>query len=56
MGMGMALLIVLGYYVLYSIFQKFGASGIVPPLAAAWIPNATLLGLGMVLMERRQRS
>lgn len=54
-GMGLALLIVLAYYVLFSIFQKFGASGVVPPMTAAWTPNAILLATGVGLMESRQR-
>ncbi len=55
-GMGMALLVVLIYYALYTACQKLGATGVLPALIAAWVPNLTLLATGMVLLYRRERS
>jgi lipopolysaccharide export system permease protein len=56
MGMGMALLIVLLYYIMYTMFQKLGATGVVPPPAAAWVPNLAMLGVGVALLHRKERS
>jgi len=53
-GFGLALLTVLAYYIMYAMFTKLGAAGVVPPLAAACTPNAVLLVAGVVLMQRRE--
>lgn len=55
-GMGMALLVVLIYYALYTACQKLGATGVLLPVMAGWIPNIALLGTGLVLLNRRERS
>jgi lipopolysaccharide export LptBFGC system permease protein LptF len=54
-GMGVALLIVLGYYAMFTVFQKLGATGALPPVVAAWTPNVLLAGAGAYLMRKRQR-
>lgn len=56
MGTGLALLVVLLYYIVYTMCQKLGAAGVLPPLAAAWVPNAALLAIGAVLLQRREHS
>lgn len=56
MGIGMALLIVLMYYALYTICQKLGATGVLLPWLAGWIPNAALLATGLAMIYRRERS
>jgi lipopolysaccharide export system permease protein len=56
MGMGFALLIVMIYYVLLSVCQKMGASGIIVPMLAAWLPNILICGIGLILMQRRERN
>lgn len=56
MGMGLALLIVMVYYVLLSVCQKMGAGGVLPPMLAAWAPNLLIAGMGLVLMQRRERN
>ncbi|MEZ5337408.1 MAG: LptF/LptG family permease [bacterium] len=56
MGMGLALLIVMVYYVLLSVCQKMGASGVLPPLLGAWLPNLLICSVGLVLMQRRERN
>jgi lipopolysaccharide export LptBFGC system permease protein LptF len=55
-GMGIALLIILFYLGAYSVFQRLGSTGALPPELAAWTPNITLAALGWWLMEKRQRS
>lgn len=56
MGMGLALVIVMVYYVLLSVCQKMGASGVIAPMLAAWLPNILICGIGLILMQRRERS
>lgn len=55
-GMGIALLIILGYMASVALFRSLGTAGVVPPLAAAWIPNVTLAAVGWRLLDRRQHS
>lgn len=54
-GFGLALLLVLVYYACYSTCLRMGTSGVLPPLLAAWLPNAGLACAGIVLLQRRQR-
>lgn len=55
LGMGLALLIVIAYYVLMSVCQKAGTAGALNPVVAAWTPNALLLGTGLWLLRLRER-
>jgi len=55
MGMGFSLLIVLGYFFLFTISSQMGRGSIVPPLLAAWIPNLALLMVGLVLLKVKDR-
>ena len=56
LGMGLALLLVLVYYVLFTVCQKLGAVGVLPPVLAAWSPNVLLALTGGVLMLQRDRN
>ncbi len=56
LGMGLALLLVLVYYVLMMVSQKLGAVGVLPPFIAAWSPNLLLFTAGVILMLRRDRN
>jgi lipopolysaccharide export LptBFGC system permease protein LptF len=56
MGMGLTLLVILGYYVMYTTGLRLGAAGVLPPVVAAWLPNALLLATGLVLLRRRERN
>jgi lipopolysaccharide export system permease protein len=56
MGMGIAILIVLLYYVAYTVCQKLGATGVLPPIVAGWLPNAALFGTSIALVARRERN
>lgn len=51
-GIGVALGSTIAYMALLRVASGLGASGTVPPLAAAWIPNALFLAAGLVLMVR----
>jgi lipopolysaccharide export LptBFGC system permease protein LptF len=44
-GIGVALFLGLTYLFLTSLFVRFGESGSLPPLLAAWVPNV-FFGLG----------
>jgi lipopolysaccharide export system permease protein len=55
MGMGFSLLIVLGYFFLFTVASQMGRGSIVPPLLAAWIPNLALLVTGLILLRVRNR-
>lgn len=52
MGIGIALATVLLYLITVRISQGMGAGGIIPPLLAAWLPNALFLGVGLTLLAR----
>jgi lipopolysaccharide export system permease protein len=56
LGTGLALLIVLLYYVLFTVCQKLGAVGVLPPLIGAWGPNILLGLLGGYLMWQRDHN
>ena len=55
-GMGIALLIILVYMAAVALFRSLGTAGVVPPFAAAWIPNFAIALVGWRLMIRRQHS
>ena len=52
--MGIALLVVLAYYVIYTVCLKMGAAGVLQPFVAAWLPNGILLVFGGIAMQRRE--
>ena len=51
-GIGISLASTILYMVLLRISSAIGESGGLPPLAAAWIPNALFLVVGLVLLTR----
>lgn len=51
-GVGLSLGTTIFYLLLFKIAGAFGASGALPPLVAAWIPNVLFLGLGIWLWFR----
>ncbi len=53
LGIGLSILIVFGYYVLFSIMSTLAEGGVLPPFLGTWIPN--ILGSlgGSVLLFRR---
>ncbi len=54
-GLGLSLVIVFAYYVLFNTMNVAGSQGALPPLLAAWLPNIVLYGagLGLFLSIRR---
>ncbi len=55
MGLGFSLLIVLGYFFLYTVAVQMGRGGIVHPAFAAWLPNLSVFLVGMGLLQVRNR-
>ncbi len=54
-GIGISLAIGLSYWILLSVSQAFGHSGILPPLLSAWSPHLLFGGAGVVtLLSIRQ--
>lgn len=51
-GVAVALATVMAYLILFRVAEGLGAGGVVPPVAAAWVPNALFLTAGIVLLLR----
>ncbi len=51
-GIGVSLGVTILYLMLFRISGAFGGAGMLPPLAAAWIPNGLFLLAGFVLIVR----
>lgn len=54
-GLGISLVILLVYYILFNIFRVIGEQGTLPPIVAAWLPNFILFvaGGGLLLDASR---
>jgi lipopolysaccharide export system permease protein len=51
-GIGISLGTTMLYLLMFKVAAGFGAGGTIPPLWAAWAPNALFLAMGLVLMSR----
>ena len=51
-GVGISLATTMVYLMMFKIGRAVGASGGLPPLVAAWAPNALFLAAGLVLLAR----
>ena len=51
-GIGISLGTTIAYLLMINFSQAVGASGVVNPVAAAWLPNAVFLALGVWLLVR----
>lgn len=51
-GIGISLGTTIAYVLLLKVSGAFGAAGILPPVWAAWIPNALFASAGLVLLTR----
>lgn len=51
-GIGISLASTILYMVMFRVSTGFGDSGALPPMAAAWLPNAAFFLTGVVLMTR----
>lgn len=49
-GLGLSLIFIFIYYILMSIGRALGENGILPPLAASWMPNIIFASLGIYLL------
>jgi len=54
-GMGLTILVLVGYYIMISITLTLGQSGRLHPVLAAWLPDAVLLGAGLAMLRRAER-
>jgi lipopolysaccharide export system permease protein len=54
-GLAMSVLIVFAYYVVMSFSRSFGEAGIIPPAAAAWLPNLIFLAVAGFLVRSADR-
>jgi len=53
-GLGIALALVLAYWVIYSFSLNMGKAGTLPPIVAAWLPGMISLGLfGFLIRKKR---
>ncbi len=52
MGIAISLGTTLAYLLMINLSQAIGASGVMDPTAAAWLPNAVFLALGLWLLVR----
>jgi len=52
LGVGLALLSVIAFFILMRLSLQLGQGGRVPPMVAAWLPNAIFGALGAVLLWR----
>lgn len=54
-GVMLTFVLVMVYYNAFIMTKDIiGRNGIMPPLAAAWLPNAIFLGLGLILLRRSE--
>ena len=51
-GIGISLAVTMVYLMLFKVGRAVGASGALPPLVAAWAPNALFLVAGLILLSR----
>nr|WP_283759459.1 LptF/LptG family permease [Roseofilum casamattae] len=54
-GFGISVLIIFSYYLLMSVGDAFGLSGVLPPVVSAWLPTFSALGIGIILLLRVTR-
>ena len=54
-GLGLSLVIVFAYYVIFQTMNLIGEQGAMPPALTAWFPNVMLLGTGVALLMSARR-
>ena len=52
MGMGLSIVIILAYYIIYSLGFALGINSVISPIIAAWMPNI-LVGLVSIYLLNR---
>lgn len=51
-GMGVSIIIILSYYIIYSLSLVLGIGEFIPPVLAAWLPNIIVGVVGMILLNK----
>lgn len=54
-GLGLSLVIVFAYYVIFNTMTLIGQQGSLPPVLVAWLPNLVLFGAGLGLFAGARR-
>jgi len=54
-GLGLTVLVLIGYYIISAIALPLGESGRLHPIPAAWAPNIVLAATGLALLRRADR-
>lgn len=54
-GLGLSLVIVFAYYIIYNTLSLVGQQGTLPPWVVAWLPNGILFGAGLGLFLSADR-
>jgi lipopolysaccharide export LptBFGC system permease protein LptF len=49
-GIGLAIVLALGYWLLFSVFLAIGRTGLLSPVLAAWTPNIIVVGCAIYLL------
>ncbi|RAP24027.1 hypothetical protein DID73_01830 [Candidatus Marinamargulisbacteria bacterium SCGC AG-343-K17] len=52
MGMGLSIIIILTYYIIYSFGLAFGINSVIPPILAAWTPNIIIGIVSIYLLNK----
>jgi len=55
MSLGLAVLIVFGYYMFFNLLNLFGQRGILSPFVTAWLANAIAIAVGLGLSIERSK-
>ncbi|HXF82764.1 MAG TPA: LptF/LptG family permease [bacterium] len=54
-GLGLTIVVLIGYYIMISITLTLGQNGRLHPIVAAWLPDAVLLAVAIALLRRADR-
>ncbi len=52
MGMGLSIIIILTYYIIYSLGLALGINNVIPPILAAWTPNIIIGMISVYLLNK----
>jgi lipopolysaccharide export system permease protein len=55
LGFGIALLVGFVYYILLQVGETFGDNGTLPPIVAAWLPNAVFAAIGGAALVKTRK-
>lgn len=55
LGLVWCFLIIMAYYTLQVIGRTMGCNGVIPPLAAAWIPHILIFSVGLILFVANEQ-